>query len=591
MPPKKQARKKRLPGSKSGPKAKKAKGSKTKSVKRKSGKSSLVRELQLRDVLFSSLAQATRELLLNPDWSEALGVGLKLLGEATNVDRVYLFENDPQKEGQELTTSQRFEWNSGTALPQIDNPELQNLPYSLVKESFEPLRSNRPYVEIVSRMNKKSTFRKILEDEHIMSVLLFPIFVRNHFWGFIGFDECKYEREWSEVEFSVLSSYSATISGSINRKQIEDRIEITLQQALESEHRFRTLQQASYSGIAMHSQGVIMDCNQGLSELTGYSYDELVGTDGVMLIAPEYREMVRTKIRTGYDKPYDAEGIKKDGSRIVLEINGKTIHFANRIIRVTEFRDITERKRAEEKTLEQNARLTAIASDLKRKNDQLEEFAQIVSHNLRAPIGNILSLISFYEDSHKKEEKEEYFNLLKTSSQAVNNTFNELVEVLKIRQNTNIERQTLSFALTLDKVKRMFAAKIATKQAAITEDFQVKTVVYPNIYLESIFLNLLSNSLKYRQNGVPPVISFKTYLQDGNTILEVSDNGLGIDLNKYGHQVFKLNKTFHLHPEARGIGLFITKNQIEAMGGEIKVFSKPNEGATFVVNFDKNART
>ncbi len=585
----KQSRKGKLSAGKS---EKKSGKRKSKPIKKKLSKQqSLVRELQLRDALFSSLAQATRELLLNPNWSEALGNGLRLLGEATNVDRVYLFENDVQGEGEELTTSQRFEWNSGTALPQIDNPELQNLPYSLVKESYEPLRSNHPYVEIVSRMDKDSTFRKILADEHIQSVLLFPIFVSNYFWGFIGFDECKYERQWSEVEFSVLSSYSATISGAINRKQIEEKVETALQQALESEQRFRTLQQASYGGIGLHDKGVIIDCNQGLCDLTGYSYDELIGFNGLMLIPPEHRKFVLEKILSGYDQPYDVECLRKDGTRFSLEVHGKSIPYMGKMIRVTEFRDITGRKRSEEKIREQNARLTDIASDLKRKNDQLEEFAQIVSHNLRAPIGNILSLISFYEDTVKKEEKEEYFNLLKTSSHAVNNTFNELVEVLKIRQNTGIERQTLSFALTLDNVKRMFAAKIAKTQAIIKEDFQVKTIVFPNIYLESIFLNLLSNSLKYRQKEIVPVISFKTYLHEGQTILEVNDNGLGIDLDKYGHLVFKLNKTFHLHPEARGIGLFITKNQVEAMGGEIKVFSKPNEGATFVINFDKNART
>lgn len=552
---------------------------------------SLVHELQLRDILFSSLAQATRELLLNPDWSEAIGNGLRLLGEATKVDRVYLFENDPKKEGEELTTTQRFEWNSGTAHPQIDNPELQNLPYSAVRESYEPLHTNQPYFQIVSKMDKDSSFKRILEHEHIMSVLLFPIFDRNYFWGFIGFDECKYEREWSEIEFSVLSSYSATISGALNRKQIERRVETALQQALESEQRFRTLQQASFGGIGLHDKGVIIDCNQGLCDLTGYSYDELIGFNGLLLIPPEHRKFVMEKIISGYDLPYDVECLRKDGTRFELEVHGKTIPYMGRTIRVTEFRDITQRKRAEEKIREQNARLTDIANDLKRKNDQLEEFAQIVSHNLRAPIGNILSLISFFEDSNKEEEKEEYFGLLKSSSQAVNNTFNELVEVLKIRQNTTIERQTLSFGLTLSKVKKMFAAKISATHAVIKEDFKAITIDYPNIYLESILLNLLSNSLKYRQKGVAPVITFKTYQTDGQTILEVSDNGLGINLEKYGHHVFKLNKTFHLHAEARGIGLFITKNQVEAMGGEIKVFSKTNEGATFVINFDKNART
>jgi PAS domain S-box-containing protein len=572
-------------------KVKRKKASKAKSITKKSSdQSSLLDELQLRDVLFSSLAQATRELLLNADWSAAIGTGLKLLGEATKVDRVYLFENNPQKEGQELTTTQRFEWNSGTSSAQIDNPELQNLPYSFVKESYEPLRSNRPHVQIVSKMNKESTFRKILEDEDIKSVLLFPIFVRDYFWGFIGFDECKYEREWSEIEFSVLSAYSATISGSINRRQIERRIETALQQSLESEQRFRTLQEASFGGIGLHDKGVIIDCNQGLCDLTGYSYEELIGFNGLLLIPEEHRKTVIERIASDYDQPYDVECLRKDGTKFALEVHGKSIPYMGKMIRVTEFRDVTQRKRSEEKIREANTRLLDIANDLKRKNDQLEEFAQIVSHNLRAPIGNVLSLISFFEETSLEKEKDEYFQLLKASSQAIHNTFNELVEVLKIRQNTDIERQNISFEPTLEKVKKMFAAKISTTQAIIKSDFQVASIVYPNIYLESIFLNLLSNSLKYRNKNIQPVIVFKTFKEGGHIILQATDNGLGIDLDKYGHQVFKLNKTFHLHAEARGIGLFITKNQIEAMGGEIKVFSKPDEGATFVINFDKNAR-
>ena len=110
---------------------------------------------------------------------------------------------------------------------------------------------------------------------------------------------------------------------------------------------------------------------------------------------------------------------------------------------------------------------------------------------------------------------------------------------------------------------------------------------YPNIYLESIFLNLLSNSLKYKSNERSPIINFSTYYDGKQLWMEVTDNGSGIDLEKYGHQVFKLRKTFHQHPESRGVGLFLIKNQIEAMGGEITIHSKENIGTTFKVNFYK----
>jgi PAS domain S-box-containing protein len=357
----------------------------------------------------------------------------------------------------------------------------------------------------------------------------------------------------------------------------------------DSELRFRTLQQASFGGIGLHDQGTILDCNQGLCDLTGYSYNELIGKYGIDLIAPEWRKIVIEKIQSNYEKPYDVEGIRKDGTRYFLEIHGKTIPYQNRNIRVTEFRDITERKRAEEETIEQNARLLSLTEDLRRKNNQLEEFTQIVSHNLRSPVGNIVTLINFCETASSENEREEYFALLKEASTITLSMLNELNDVLKIKQNKNIEKDELNFEQVLLQVKMMLNAKITSLSADIRYDFAPSpTISYPRIYLESILLNLLSNSLKYHHPDRKPVITFRTYLVDGNLILETSDNGLGINLQRYGHHIFKLRKTFHRHPESRGIGLFMIKNQIEAMGGEITLSSKENEGSTFFINFNKH---
>ena len=366
------------------------------------------------------------------------------------------------------------------------------------------------------------------------------------------------------------------------RKKIEEELR-------ESEARFRTLHEASFGGIGLHDKGLIIDCNQGLSNITGYSREELINSDGLNLIAPESREIVMNNILSGYERPYDVEGIHKDGTRYSLEICGKNIPYKGRIIRVTEFRDITARKIIEQKILEQNARLQALTIDLKRKNDQLEEFTQIVSHNLRSPMGNMLTLITFLESAKSDEEKEQYLRYLKESSSKALTTLEELNEVLKLKQNESIEKQLLYFEKVFAQIKTMISAKIAEASAEIHADFsQAPTIHYPNIYLESIFLNLLTNALKYRKPGVQPVIEVRTYIQDNNTILEIKDNGLGINLERYGHQIFKLQKTFHKHPESRGIGLFMIKNQIEAMGGEILVESQEDVGTTFFINFNKH---
>jgi signal transduction histidine kinase len=134
----------------------------------------------------------------------------------------------------------------------------------------------------------------------------------------------------------------------------------------------------------------------------------------------------------------------------------------------------------------------------------------------------------------------------------------------------------------------MLRAKIAELDASVMGDFhEVTSIHYPLIYLESIMLNLLGNALKYHSPKRKPIIRIRTYQKGKNLFMEVADNGLGIDLVKYGHQMFKMRKTFHFHPEGQGLGLFLIKNQIEAMGGEIMIQSEVNKGATFIVNFNK----
>jgi len=355
---------------------------------------------------------------------------------------------------------------------------------------------------------------------------------------------------------------------------------------MESENRFRTLQEASFGGIGLHDKGIIIDCNQGLCELTGYTQKELIGMNGLNLIAEEYRSFVLERIVSGYDKPYDTEGVKKDGSRYFLEIRGKNIPYLGKQIRVTEFRDITDRKKSEQKISEQNAKLIAVAEDLKIKNEQLQEFTQIVSHNLRSPVGNILTLLEFVEQSQNQKEKDEYHALLKVSAEKIQNTLTELHEVLRIKQNTNIEKQHLYFDDILDATKLLLHTQIVQSGTRILADFtNCPTILYPKVYLDSIFLNLISNAIKYGKTNITPLIEIKTEIKEGTCYLTCADNGLGIDLNKHGQKIFKLNKTFHSHPESRGIGLFMIKNQIEAMGGMIGVESEVNNGTTFIVNF------
>lgn len=243
-----------------------------------------------------------------------------------------------------------------------------------------------------------------------------------------------------------------------------------------------------------------------------------------------------------------------------------------------------ERKKVEQKRQEYTHLLEL-------KNTQLVDFCNIVSHNLRAPLANIMMLIDFIDQADDEAERMEVFSKIRPVVNHLNEVFNELVESVQVRQDTEVKSIPLDLETYLKKVIGAFDTQIKSCNAKISYDFsEAPEVVYPVKYLDSILTNLFSNALKYKAEDRPPVINFKTTQVEDGIILAVSDNGLGIDLKMHQHNVFKIRKVFHKHPDAKGFGLFMIKTQAEAMGGNIWVESEPNVGSTFFVSF-KNERT
>jgi signal transduction histidine kinase len=173
--------------------------------------------------------------------------------------------------------------------------------------------------------------------------------------------------------------------------------------------------------------------------------------------------------------------------------------------------------------------------------------------------------------------------MLKDSSQGLNDTLNELMKVLEVRFNKNMTFDACDLSEVTNHVASTLKGQMVSKNAAIKTDFQKQHLEFPHIYLESIFYNMISNSLKYTKEGVAPVIEIASRYEYGKTVLTFKDNGLGIDLNEHGHNMFKLNKVFHRGFDSKGVGLFMTKTQIETFGGSITVESQVGLGTTFKI--------
>lgn len=227
-----------------------------------------------------------------------------------------------------------------------------------------------------------------------------------------------------------------------------------------------------------------------------------------------------------------------------------------------------------------------LLNELAIQNTQLNDFANITSHNLRSPAGNITALISTIDDDSDIEEYKTVFDMIKKVAQNLQDSLNQLIEVLHIKKNKIIEKEFLNFQEIYNKTFESLQGEILNSKAVLVACFDnAPEIEYSRIYLESIFHNLISNAIKYKDGTRIPEINIYTEIKNNCIFLHVKDNGLGIDLTRHGDKIFGMHQVFHKHPNAKGIGLFMTKTQIESMDGKISVASEVNVGTTFTVQF------
>lgn len=220
------------------------------------------------------------------------------------------------------------------------------------------------------------------------------------------------------------------------------------------------------------------------------------------------------------------------------------------------------------------------------QNSRLLNFAHIVSHNLSSHTGNFKMLLDLIETENDSETVLEIFEHLKTSSNALNQTIEHLKELVDINTHMVHKKENLDLNLYLNKVLGILSEEISNNKVKIFKQIPKKcNIAFNPSYLESILLNFTTNAIKYSHPDRTPEIYYSMRKEDGKCVLEIKDNGLGIDLEKHGRKLFGMYKTFHKNKNSRGIGLFITKNQIESMGGNIEVESKTNIGTTFKIFF------
>lgn len=357
---------------------------------------------------------------------------------------------------------------------------------------------------------------------------------------------------------------------------------------MQSELKFRTIFDQAAIGIARLDSisGKILEANTKYGELLGYTAEELTRFDYMQLTHPEdieedYNNMQR--INSGEIREYTLNKriVKKNGDIVWVKLTVSTLR-ENGLgpdEHVALIEDITE-KRLSELNLNRSYQM------IMDKNKRLLNFSFIVSHNLRSHSSNIQAILNLYELAECGDEKESYVQLLSKVGVALDQTLFDLNEVVSIQANTDLIVEPLLVSDYLKMTLDLLQVQIQKKKAIIRQEIPEEMLVNFNAaYMESVLLNFLSNALGFSDHQRTPEILISGTHEDGHWVLEISDNGIGIDMDRHGEQLFGMYKTFTDSPKSRGIGLFITKNQMDAMGGWVTVESMVDVGTTFKLHF------
>jgi PAS domain S-box-containing protein len=243
-------------------------------------------------------------------------------------------------------------------------------------------------------------------------------------------------------------------------------------------------------------------------------------------------------------------------------------------------RDITEEKKLETEK-------EHLIRELTQNNKDLKQFSYITSHNLRAPLSNLIGLLNLIEDIPiENPELGEILTGFTKSTHLLNETINDLVKVIIIKDNPSMQKEEVSLKEVFENVFSQLSFQIELHKPIIKLKFEkVPLLITNKAYIESILLNLLTNSIKYKSENRKLKISITAEQIDRRAILTFKDNGIGIDLERNRDKVFGLYQRFHNYPDSKGLGLYLVKSQVETMGGTISIDSEVNKGTTFTITF------
>ena len=542
--------------------------------------------LQKKSNVLTAITKISEKILSNKNIFDVFDKILETVGKVTNTDRVYYFNVNENKR----VVSQLHEWTSEDVSVELENEELQDLPFEVILDMIIPLKKNKPYKKIVSTIFE-SDLKEILISQNVLSILILPIFVKNSLYGFIGFDDCTTERIWTEDELNMLQTLVNNISSALERNINENIIN-------DSETRFKLLADNIPGTIYLSkydSKFTKIYLNNEIENLTGYPKEDFLNNvvSYLDIVHPDDRD------RVVYDQNYALSNgqkihfiyriIHKDDRIVWVEEFGDVITKDNKVEFIEGiFIDITERKLQEAAIKEKEMAVAA--------NKAKSEFLANMSHEIRTPLNGIIGFTDLLMQSNLEKTQAKYMKTVSQSAKSLMSVINDILDFSKIESGNLelvIEETTIKDLAreVIDTIKFDAIQKEIDVDLHINSEVPITIWIDP-IRLKQILINLLGNAVKFTSKGkikLNVIVLEKITTHQTRLRFSVIDTGIGIRRENQ----MKIFDAFSQEDNSTtrqyggtGLGLSISNKLLSLMNSKLQLDSEPNKGSTFYFDID-----
>jgi PAS domain S-box-containing protein len=330
--------------------------------------------------------------------------------------------------------------------------------------------------------------------------------------------------------------------------------------------------------------GYFRRINPAVCKLLGYSKEELLARPISDFIYHEDKHQTKVHrdalLKNVPLLDFENRYVTKGGEVVWLSWNSMPYDSQQLVYAIA--KNITHKKRIEEGR-------EALLAEFAEANKDLKQLNYTTSHDLRSPVNNLLTIVDLLDNANIQSKVAlELLPILKSATENLNKTLNDYLGIISQKESLNEHLEDLEVKEVLHTVISSIDSLAKNAKATFEIDFsEVSHIRFNRAYLESIFLNLITNSIKYRRLGVAPVITISTKKTHTTTQLVFADNGLGFDMNKVKGKIFKLHQRFHNNSDSKGIGLYLVHSHVTRLGGSIEVDSIVGQGTTFTISLNE----